>query len=460
MTVQQDNRRGLPRTDRVIAHPRLSDVRSQLGTHATTTLVRAAIHASRDRAKGGGGPATEDDVVELTRIAANRWLGRRTRRVINATGVVLHTNLGRAPLGARVTEALAREAGRYVSLELDLESGKRGGRAAFAEYALTSLTGAEAALVVNNNAAGVLLALASVALGQGVLVSRGELVEIGGGFRVPEVLARSGAHLVEVGTTNRTRVEDYANALADRTDIAAILRVHPGNFRQIGFVHRPTLGELVKLGRSKGIAIVEDLGGGALVEVAGLAGDPTVAESVAAGPDIVTFSTDKILGGPQGGALVGSAKAIDVARKDPLARALRLGRLPLVALEATLGHYLAGELDAIPSLFLTRRSPAELEGRAARWAATLGHGTRVVKLSALTGGGTYAEETIPSVGIAIDDPDPEALLTLLRRGTPSVVARVEDGTVLCDARTVLPAEDGEFLGALSSALAARSKAHR
>jgi L-seryl-tRNA(Ser) seleniumtransferase len=454
--LDQDDLKGLPRTDRVLAHPRLREVRARLGTRATTALVRAAIQASRERAKGGEGLATEDEIADVARIAATRWLGRRTRRVINATGVVLHTNLGRAPLGEAAVAALTREAGGYVSLEIDLETGKRGGRAEFAEYALTSLTGAEAALVVNNNAAAVLLALAALALGRGVLVSRGELIEIGGGFRVPEVLARSGARLVEVGTTNRTRLADYEAALSEQPGIAAILRVHPGNFRQIGFVERPPLADLVKLGRAQGVAVIEDLGGGALVDVAGLSGDPTVAESVAAGPDLVTFSTDKILGGPQGGALVGTAHAIQSARKDPLARALRLGRLPLVALEATLERYLTGDVDSVPSLFLTRRSLEELEARAARWASALGEGARVVKLAAVTGGGTYAGEQIPSVGIALDGRDPDGLVTVLRHGEPPVIARVEDGVVLCDARTVLPDEDEAFVGAIAAALAARS----
>jgi L-seryl-tRNA(Ser) seleniumtransferase len=291
-----------------------------------------------------------------------------------------------------------------------------------------------------------------------VLVSRGELVEIGGGFRVPEVLARSGARLIEVGTTNRTRVEDYARALAEHAGVAAILRVHPGNFRQIGFVERPSLPDLVKLGRAHGIAVIEDLGGGALIDIPGLSGDPTVASSVAAGPDLVTFSTDKILGGPQGGALVGTSRAVELARKDPLARALRLGRLPLVALEATLAAYLSGDLDSVPSVAMTLRPLPELEARAALWASALGAEARVVALSAVTGGGTYAGEQIPSVGVALERQDADELLASLRRGEPPVLARVEGGVVVCDARTVLPGEDEALLAALRAALAARPAA--
>jgi L-seryl-tRNA(Ser) seleniumtransferase len=323
------------------------------------------------------------------------------------------------------------------------------------EYALAKLTGAEAALVVNNNAAAVLLALAALALGRSVLVSRGELVEIGGGFRVPEVLSRSGARLVEVGTTNRTRVEDYAEALEHCPDAAAILRVHPGNFRQVGFVQRPSLPDLVALGRSRDLAVIEDLGGGALVNLPGLSGDPVVAESVAAGADLVAFSTDKILGGPQGGVLVGTRRAVDLARRDPLARALRLGRLPLVALEETLDHHLTGDLARVPAISMTLLSLAQLLARARAWVARLeeaGVKARVVELCSVTGGGTFAGEEIPSAGLAIDGSDPDALLAALRRAEPPVLARIKEGVVVCDARTVLPGEDDALLASVRSAL--------
>jgi L-seryl-tRNA(Ser) seleniumtransferase len=453
--VDSADMKDLPRTDRVIAHPALAESRAKLGPKATLELVRAALEAARERLRSGGALATEDDVAEEARASATRRLARRTRRVINATGVVLHTNLGRAPLGEAARAALAREGGGYVSLEVDLATGKRGGRAAFAEYALATLSGAEAALVVNNNAAAVLLALAAFAMGKPVLVSRGELVEIGGGFRVPEVLERSGARLVEVGTTNRTRVDDYAHALDGHPDAAAILRVHPGNFRQVGFVERPALPELVKLGRARGLAVIEDLGGGALVDIPGLSGDPLVAESVAMGPDLVTFSTDKILGGPQGGVLVGSRRGVELARKDPLARAVRLGRLPLVALEATLAAYLAGDPGAVPAVAMMRRTVAELRERATRWARALEASSvtaRVVDLASVTGGGTYAGEDVPSVGLAFDVADADSALAALRRAESPVLARIEDGAVVCDARTVLPGEDDALLESVRAAL--------
>ncbi len=447
--------KGLPRTDRVLAHPALAEARARLGPSAALALVRAALEAAREKLRGGGALATEDEVAEEARARAARWLGRRTRRVINATGVVLHTNLGRAPLSDAALSALAREGGGYVSLEVDLETGKRGGRAGFAEYALVALTGAEAALVVNNNAAAVLLALAAFAKGRPVLVSRGELVEIGGGFRVPEVLERSGARLVEVGTTNRTRVADYEQALEAHPDAAAILRVHPGNFRQLGFVERPSLPDLVKVGRERGLAVIEDLGGGAILPIPGLSGDPLVGESVAAGPDLVTFSTDKILGGPQGGVLVGKRIAVELARKDPLARALRLGRLPLVALEATLESYLAGDVGEVPAMAMARRPLAELRARAARWTAALedaGANARLVDLASVTGGGTYPGESVPSVGLALDVADPDAFLAALRRAESPVLARIEEGAVVCDARTVLPGEEEALVRALRTVL--------
>ncbi|MDB5218034.1 MAG: L-seryl-tRNA(Sec) selenium transferase, partial [Myxococcaceae bacterium] len=311
------------------------------------------------------------------------------------------------------------------------------------------------ALLVNNNAAAVLLALAAVADGRSVLVSRGELIEIGGGFRVPEVLARSGARLVEVGTTNRTRVDDYARALDRHDDVGAILRVHPGNFRQTGFVERPALRDLVALAHARGLRLVEDLGGGALVDHddVGLRSDPLVRESVEAGADLVTFSTDKILGGPQGGAIVGRGEVVEAARRDPLARALRLGRLPLVALEATLSAYLDGDLDAVPVVAMVRRSAEALRARVEGWLTALdaGAAARAVPVSSVAGGGTYAGDDLPSWALALATDDADALVARLRAGDPPVLARIEGGAVLLDARTVLDDEDAALLAAVRAA---------
>jgi L-seryl-tRNA(Ser) seleniumtransferase len=341
-------------------------------------------------------------------------------------------------------------------------TGKRGARGAYVEQALCTLTGADSALVVNNNAAAVLLALAAVALGKAVVVSRGELVEIGGGFRVPDVLARSGARLVEVGTTNRTRIADYARALDETPDAVAILRVHPGNFKQIGFVERPALGELVELGRARRVPVIEDLGGGALVDLSrcGLAGDPVVASSIKAGADLVTFSTDKILGGPQGGVVCGRSALVERARRDPLARAMRIGRLPLVALEPTLDAYLSRDLDAIPTLRMARVATTQLRERVARWAAALGVGDEaIVPAGALAGGGTYPGEELPSWALALRPRDAHGFLAALRSGWPAVIARIENDAVLLDARTVQSGEDDDVIVAVRRAVAAVRETH-
>jgi L-seryl-tRNA(Ser) seleniumtransferase len=440
----------IPRTDRILGHARLTPLARRLGTESTKALVRGVLALVRSEILAGGDPPSEDEVVLRVCTRAEASLSRRTRRVINATGVVLHTNLGRAPLSAAAREALS--APGYLSLEIDLATGQRGGRAAFVETALAALTGAEAALVVNNNAAAVLLALGALAFGRAVLVSRGELVEIGGGFRVPEVILRAGVRLIEVGTTNRTRAEDFERALGEHAgQVAAILRVHPGNFRQVGFVERPSLAALVALAASHRLSVVEDLGGGALVPLPGLSTDPLVRESVTLGVDLVTFSTDKILGGPQGGVLVGKRAAVELARKDPLHRALRLGRLPLVALEATLAHYLSGDLESVPVVAMVRRDSGELESRARQWAADLaatGIDATVTELSSVAGGGTYAADSIASFGVAIRALESDDFVARLRAAPYPVVARIVEDAVVFDARTVGPDEDAELLASI------------
>jgi L-seryl-tRNA(Ser) seleniumtransferase len=454
--VTADALRRLPKVDRVVAHPALEDARRALGAGAVTELVRAAVARARDEVRAGRNAPTTDEIADRAAALARARLGQRTRRVLNATGVVLHTNLGRAPLAADAVDALADTARGYVSLEVDLASGGRGARGAFAEAALAELAGAEAALVVNNNAAAVLLALAAVAAPRAVLVSRGELVEIGGGFRIPEVLARSGARMVEVGTTNKTRARDYAEALETAGDVAAILRVHPGNFRQTGFVERPPLEAIVALARLHGsVAVIDDLGGGLLVDlgVPGLEREPLVRTSIAAGADVVCFSTDKALGGPQGGAAVGRASLVDKLRRDPLARALRMGRLPLVALEATLGHLLRGGLDHVPALAALRTPLDAVRSRAQAWAMALrarGVACEVLALDAVAGGGAFAEERLASAGVALLG-DAEAWLARLRSGDPPVIARIEGDRVVLDARTVLPGEDDLFVQSVAGA---------
>ena len=446
----------LPKVDRLAQHASLAAVTKRLGIATITRMARLAIEAARGRISRGEPCPSIDELAADVAARAQASLSSRARPVINATGVVLHTNLGRAPLSRSAVEALARSAGRYTSVEVDLATGKRGARGAFAEEALARLTGAEAALVVNNNAAAVMLALSALAFGKKVLVSRGELVEIGGGFRVPDVLARSGAVMVEVGTTNKTRLDDYARAF-DEGGVALVLSVHQGNFRQIGFVERPSPSALVRLAHERGALAVHDLGGGALLdfEPFGLRGETPVQDSVKAGFDVVCFSTDKALGGPQGGALVGAEGPISKARRDPLARALRLGRLPLVALEATLSEYLTGARGNVPVLSAVETPLDAVEARAAKWQSALrerGKQVDLVRLEVAVGGGTLAEEALASAGVAVDTEDPDALAARLREGDPPVFARIQDGRVLFDARTVLPFEDDELIEAIARAL--------
>ncbi|MFO0546822.1 MAG: L-seryl-tRNA(Sec) selenium transferase [Polyangiaceae bacterium] len=457
---------GMPRVDRVVQIVEAT-ASSTLGRTALTDLVRATLSELRAACLEHGAAVPDEQAVAEAVLARARELrAQSAARVINATGVLLHTNLGRAPLSAGATRALAETAGGYSSIELDLGTGKRGRRAAAVEQMLAALTKTEAALVVNNCAAAVLLLLASVARGRSVIVSRGELVEIGGGFRVPDVMLESGARLVEVGTTNRTHLDDYARALDATPDAAAILRVHRGNFLQIGFVEQPPLSALASLARERGVSLLKDLGGGALVDLGrvGFAGEPTVEGCVRAGCSAVVFSTDKALGGPQGGALVGSAALVDRARRHPLARALRLGRLPIVALEATLTSYRSERAWLeIPILRMAGTPLDELEARAASWVRALDGRSpaslSIVPTEAAFGGGTLAGRTAPSVALAIDVSSAlgaggaDALAEALRTGAPSVMAMVVSSRVMLDARTVSPDEDDALIAATRRALA-------
>ncbi len=448
----------MPRVDRVVAHPSLLELRARLGAPLLANLVRSALAEVRARIQRDDAEPVpgEEQVVELVKARGVALWSSRAQRVINATGVILHTNLGRAPLSERALAALADSAGGYTSIELDLTSGKRGRRAAFVEAALAQLAGAEAALVVNNCAAAVLLLLATVARGRPVVVSRGELVEIGGGFRVPDVMVESGARLIEVGTTNKTRLRDYERALDEHPDVAAILRVHQGNFRQLGFVARPSLSELGELSARRGTLLLKDLGGGALLDLKqlGYDGEPTVASAVSAGCHAVSFSADKVLGGPQGGVIVGRSEIVERARKHPLARALRVGRLPLVALEATMAAYLEGRArEELPTLRLAGESVEQLRQRAAEIAAAVGAGARVVETTSEMGGGALAGVLVGSAAVALHRAAwgaPDHLSARLRVGDPPVLARILNDEVVLDLRAVQPREDATLIDALRS----------
>jgi L-seryl-tRNA(Ser) seleniumtransferase len=424
---------------------------------APHALAVAAARQAIDEHRAAllGGHAEESVMVRARRILSE--LERSSlRRVINATGVILHTNLGRAPLPAAARDAVAAAADGYSNLELDLDSGRRGSRHTHVEGLLRELTGAETAIVVNNGAAAVLLAVAAVAgRDKGVIVSRGQLVEIGGGFRIPEVIAQSGARLIEVGTTNRTRLVDYERGVASG-GAGAILRVHQSNFRSVGFVEEVGVEALCGLG----VPVIDDVGSGVLADansMPGLADEPGLRRSVAAGAALVCCSGDKLLGGPQAGLLVGSAQAVAAARAHPLARALRIDKLSLSALEATLLLYRDPERARreIPVLSMLEVSEDELRGRAERLREAIGADqAQIVKTSARVGGGALPllELEGPAVEL-LAAAGPDQILASLRRGDPPVVGRIHDGRVLLDPRTLRNNELDVVAQAVRSALA-------
>jgi L-seryl-tRNA(Ser) seleniumtransferase len=435
-----DPRRALPSVDAVLREPDVAGLLAEAPRAAVVDAVREALEARRARGHGADGLAGE--------VAAA--LRPSLRRALNATGVILHTNLGRAPLAPEAIEA-AVAAARSSTLEWDPAAGGRGSRQDHLVRHLRALTGADSACVTTSNAGAVLLALCVLGGGGEVLVSRGQLVEIGGGFRVPEVLAASGCRLVEVGTTNRTRLADYEGAVGPGT--RAILRVHPSNFRVVGFAEEAPIEELAALARGRGLALIDDLGSGALRPARLLAGEPDAASSVAAGCDLVAFSGDKLLGGPQAGILVGTAGAVEAARRHPLMRALRPDKLILAALEATLALHRDPRRAAerVPALRALHRPAAELRGRAE--ALAVATGGEVTATVGRMGGGAMPLAELQSYAAALDHPDPPALAAALRQGDPAVAARLRDGRVLLD---VLALEDDEL--ALLPELVARARA--
>lgn len=451
-----DVRRRLPGVDRLLAHPALAGPLAEHGRSLALDAVREVLAEARARAAGAG--AAVPTAEALAAAAAERLaaLARGTLApVINATGVIIHTNLGRAPLSDAARRAMDSVAAGYSNLEYDLAAGERGSRYIHAEALLRRLTGAEAALVVNNNAGAVFLVLSALARGREVVISRGQLVEIGGGFRIPDVLRQSGAQLVEVGTTNRTHLRDYRAAIGP--DTAMLLRVHSSNFKQIGFTAEVALADMVALAREHGVPVVDDLGSGSLLDTSrfGISPEPVVQESIAAGADLVTFSGDKLLGGPQAGIIVGNAYLVDALRHHPLTRALRVDKSTLAALQATLLHYVRGEAETAVPVWRMLAMPLEtLAGRADEYAAHLqaaGIPATVVPATSTVGGGSLPGETLPTHAVALATARPDALAAALRRGVPPVVARIADGQLLLDPRTVAPAEDAALLAAVVAA---------
>ncbi|HET9462129.1 MAG TPA: L-seryl-tRNA(Sec) selenium transferase [Gaiellaceae bacterium] len=426
--------RDLPSVDELLRDERLEGEPRELAVAAARTVLDRA----RDQIRDGSSPQSLVDAV-LEELGSSRRPS--LRRVLNATGVLVHTNLGRAPLAAAALDRVLEVGRGYSNLEYDLELGVRGSRQDHLSAVLTRLTGSEAALVVNNNAAAVLLALASLAEGREVVVSRGELIEIGDGFRIPDVLARSGARLVEVGTTNRTRAADYERAIGPET--AVLLRVHQSNFRVVGFSERPQLAELAEIARRHELPLVDDLGSGALAAVGD---EPTPAESLRAGADLVCFSGDKLLGGPQAGIVVGRADLVARLRRHPLQRALRADKLTLAALEGTLALALDPETrDRIPVLRLLHEPLEAVRARAERLAELVGG--EVEETVAKVGGGALPLAELPSAACAVE----ESLAERLRLGEPPVIAVVRDGRTLLDCRTLTDAEVDEVVAAVAAA---------
>ncbi len=465
MTPINEKLRQLPSVDKLLAEQAAQTLLTAHGHALTTEALRAALEEARNNIQGGAHAPGRAELLARAQAMLSEWTRPRPRPIINATGVIIHTNLGRAPLSEAAQRAVQDAARSYSDLEYNLEQGARGHRMAAVEKLLCQVSGAEAGLVVNNNAGGVLLALSALARGREVVISRGQLIEIGGGFRIPEVLEQSGAHLVEVGTTNRTHRRDYKQAL-DR-DTSAILRAHSSNYRIVGFMAEVDIAELVDIGREYGripgtdefedwraIPVIDDLGSGALLDTSayGLAHEPMVQESLKAGAALVCFSGDKLLGGPQAGIIVGRQEYVDMLKTHPLARALRADKLCLAALGATLTHYLKGEaVQHIPVWQMISAPLQDIEKRANKWARQLdeaGFHTEVMQGHSTIGGGSLPGETLPTRLVAIACDSPDAAAARLRQGDPPIVARIEAGRLVLDPRTVLPGEEPALLNGL------------
>jgi len=448
------NLRGLPSVEQLLQTQLAAELIAKYGRRLTLQAIRSTLDEVRRRVSKSGETTLPDREILLTQAASllHIWTAPTLLSVINASGVILHTNLGRAPLSTAAIQSMDDISRGYSNLEFDLETGKRGSRLIHIETLLLRLTGAEAAVVVNNNAAAVLLILSALANKKRVIVSRSQLIEVGGGFRIPDVMRQSGAKLVEVGTTNRLHLSDYEEALTEPT--ALVMHAHRSNFKMIGFTGEPERREIADLAHKFGVLFADDLGSGALLatERFGLAHEPTVLESLAAGADLVCFSGDKLLGGPQAGIIIGKADLLTRIKKHPLARAVRADKLCLAALTATLLHYLRGEAEReIPIWRMISTTPKQVKARAAHWVAELGQG-EVLASESTIGGGSLPGETLPTWVLSLAVNSSDTFLEQLRREQPPVIARTENDRILLDPRTVLPEQDGVLLVNLENVL--------
>ncbi|MDD4858609.1 MAG: L-seryl-tRNA(Sec) selenium transferase [Dehalococcoidales bacterium] len=441
--------RNLPAVDKILSDERIRSLEGTYPHELIVDLSREQSEQERRRIAGGKKPHTAQEIAAAVLAEVQALETPNLRPVINATGVILHTNLGRAPLSPGAIAAMDRVCRGYSNLEFDLESGKRGSRDSHIETLVCRLTGAEAAIVVNNNAAAVLLGLSGLAKRKEVIVSRGQAVEIGGGFRIPDVMRQSGAKLIEVGTTNCTYPADYEQAITERT--AALLRVHSSNFKVVGFTNEVTIEELAALGEAKNVPVFDDLGSGCFLDTTkyGLAYEPMVSQSIACGAALAFFSGDKLVGGPQAGIIAGKKEYIDKLRKHPLVRAMRIDKIRLAGLAATLLHYLKGEAESKVPVWRMIASPiADIESRANRWADALGKRAEVVSGESMVGGGSLPGGTLPTRLVAIGRQDAalaQRLSRQLRHQEVPVIGRIEQETLLLDPRSVLPEEDDIIL---------------
>jgi len=438
------------------------------GRPLVTQAIRESLEAIREDVRTGASVPSDQDILAQTESRLVVWTRSTLEPVINATGVIIHTNLGRAPLSQSAIEAMTAVSTGYSTLEFDLQTGKRGSRLVHAEAVLQRLTGAEAAIVVNNNAAAVLLTLSALANRKRAIIARGQMIEIGGSFRIPDVMKQSGAKLIEVGSTNKVHLSDYEEALSasesapfresakESVAKSVVIRAHRSNFRIVGFTEEPSLKEICDLAHAHNAIVIDDLGSGTFfnVEKYGLTHEPTILESLAAGADVVTFSGDKLLGGPQAGIIVGKKALLDKIKKHPLARAVRADKTCLAGITATLLHYLKDKAETeIPVWRMISQTPEIIKARAEHWQRELDFGN-VVPSESTVGGGSLPGETLPTFVLSLDLPKPDKFLARLRRQTPAIIARTENDRVLFDPRTVLPEQEAILLETLKQVLAA------
>lgn len=437
--------RNLPSVEKIIQYPEVEELISKFGRDQTIRAIRETLDFFRSKIKSGKkAPGHLEISNQIDKLLSDRF-SPTLIPVINATGVVLHTNLGRAPLSDETIQAMQSIGSNYSTLEFNLTTGKRGSRSVHAEEILKQLTGAEAAIVVNNNAAAVLLVLSALAKRKNVIIARSQLIEIGGGFRIPDVMKQSGAKLKEVGTTNRVRVTDYEQALQESA--ALVMRAHHSNFKIMGFTQEPNLREIVEISHQYGIPVMDDLGSGTFLDTSkfGLSHEPTIFDSIQADADIISFSGDKLLGGPQAGIIIGKSVFIQKIKSHPLARAIRPDKICLAGLTATLTHYLRNEaLEKIPVWQMVSRTASSLETQAKSWQKKLKFGEVLPALSTI-GGGSLPEETLPTFVLAVQHPKPDLVMKKLRLLDNPIIARLEDNKILFDPRTVLPGQESAFI---------------